>query len=110
MSMDIASMELLFDNPTARAMVNGWAKCKRERGEGKIGAALVARWARVSGVDPQAIRTWETMLFAHEICLPDGTVDPVAMAYLRRSSLARLPKELRQQAAAKPAKEAPSAG
>src|SRR5882672_9289514 len=87
--MHATALLLLRDNATVQQLVVAWPNVKQHR----LTEKMVQSWAQVAGVPEYEVYTWMPMLVSNGICLKDGTVDPLAMGYLTRLAMARVPKE-----------------
>lgn len=55
-------------------------------GRGDDHEDVLFEWAAVTSMDVDHVRRLAPMLWRNGICLEDGTVDPTAMAYVRREA------------------------
>jgi hypothetical protein len=104
--MEPEAIYLIRDNPVVAKLIIAWPRAGitlaperhgRARRPLRVLPAQVVKWAAIAGVSSNDVATWQRMLFAHEICHYDGTVDPIAMAYCRRLALEGLPTSVRKQ-------------
>lgn len=66
---------LLADDPTLRKLVVSWPIVAPEFS----GRVAIAEWSRVSGVARSRVERAAELLFRHQICRPDRTVDVEAV-------------------------------
>lgn len=88
--MELTALIYIEGDIQAQRLVVAWplvfAGTKPEESE------IVRRWVSLSGVPLQHVRRLGAALRAHDICQPDGVVDPNALAYVKRVVSAKLPR------------------
>lgn len=87
--MEPEALVLIERDGEAQKLVVAWPKVdlgKRKPTEvlADEDEKLHSQWSRVSGVPLDVVRRLYTMLLTNGICVPDGTVAPLAVQFIRK--------------------------
>jgi hypothetical protein len=93
--MNPEALVFLCDDLAAQKLAVAWPLVPRsylKRRDGTIGAATIARWADLSGVNENVTRRIGAVLRAHGICRDDGTTEKLALDFISSQAMAAIPR------------------
>lgn len=97
--MNPEALVLLEGDDIAQRLVATWPRvlAPGEALDAESEALIFERWARMSGVPALLVADRAPILFGNEICMPDGTSDPMALGFISQRLLRHVPKAARVQ-------------
>jgi len=111
--MNPEALLLLLETPVMMRLAHGWPLVTGDRtlnAKSHVPNETAEEWADVSGVGVNDVRVWERAMFAHGIITPDGKINDVALAVIRRHAMKKLPPEIRKEAKSGHREDAGGAG